>query len=87
MHIGKFYGQPGNVMFYTFYDIIAEVIAAQRFPTLALLALARKCHETCGYVTFCEISGGLHYRSRADAAPSFDHIVGTGEYARILQAP
>ena len=42
-----------------FYDIITEVIAAQRFPALALLALARKCHEMCGYVTFCEISGGL----------------------------
>jgi hypothetical protein len=40
-----------------FYDIITEVIAAQRFPALALLALARKCHETCGYVTFCEILG------------------------------
>ena len=42
-------------MFSAFYDIIAKVIAAQRFPVLALLALARKCHETCGCVTFREI--------------------------------
>jgi hypothetical protein len=35
-------------MFCLFYDIIAEAIAAQRFPALALLALARKCHEMCG---------------------------------------
>jgi hypothetical protein len=43
-----------------FYDIIAKVIAAQRFPALALLALARKCHEMCGYVTFREILGRCH---------------------------
>jgi len=42
-------------MFCCFYDIIAKVIAAQRFPALALLALGRKCHEMCVYVTFCEI--------------------------------
>jgi hypothetical protein len=41
-----------------FYDIIANVIAAQRFVALALSALARKCHETYGYVTFYEICVG-----------------------------
>ena len=45
-------------MFLLFYDIIAKVIAAQRFLALVLLALARKCHEMCGYVTFCEILEG-----------------------------
>jgi hypothetical protein len=45
-------------MFYIFYDIIAEAIAAQRFSALALLALGRKCHETCGCVTFCDICEG-----------------------------
>jgi hypothetical protein len=34
----------------------------------------------CCCVTFYEILEGLHYRSRADAAPSFDHIVGDGEH-------
>jgi hypothetical protein len=38
MHIGKFYGQPGNVMFHTFYDIIEKAIAAQWFLTLGLFA-------------------------------------------------
>jgi len=61
LRISGFSGQPGNVMKLVFYDIIAEVIAAQRFVALALLALARKCHEMCGYVTFCEILGGLHH--------------------------
>ena len=42
-----------------FYDIIEEVVAAQRFPALALLVGARKCHETCVSVTFYEILGGL----------------------------
>jgi hypothetical protein len=46
-------------MFYTIYDIIAEAIAAQRFPALALLAIGRKCHVMCGYVTFYDILGGL----------------------------
>jgi hypothetical protein len=55
LHISAFAGQPGNVMFSTFYDIIAKVIAAQRFPALALLVGAQKCHEMCGCVTFCEI--------------------------------
>jgi hypothetical protein len=41
-----------------FYDIIAEAIAAQRFPAWTLLALTRKCHETCGCVTFREICVG-----------------------------
>jgi hypothetical protein len=41
LRISGFLAQPGNVMFSIFYDIIAEVIAAQRFPALALLALAR----------------------------------------------
>jgi hypothetical protein len=41
LRISGFLAQPGNVMFCCFYDIIAEVIAAQRFPALALLALAR----------------------------------------------
>jgi hypothetical protein len=44
-------------MFYLFYDIIAEVIAAQRFPAWMLLVDARKCHEMCGYITFREIFG------------------------------
>jgi hypothetical protein len=48
-----------NVMFSIFYDIIAKVIAAQRFPALALLVDARKCHEMCGCVTFYDILGGL----------------------------
>jgi hypothetical protein len=42
-------------MKYMIYDIIAKVIAAQRFLALALLALGRKCHEMCGCVTFCDI--------------------------------
>jgi hypothetical protein len=42
-------------MFYAIYDIIAKVIAAQRFAAWAVLVLARKCHETCGCVTFCDI--------------------------------
>jgi hypothetical protein len=50
--------QPGNVMFSYFYDIIAKVIAAQRFVALALLLGFGKCHETCGCVTFCEICEG-----------------------------
>jgi hypothetical protein len=41
-----------------FHDTIAKVIAAQRFPAWAVLVLARKCHETCGYVTFYEICVG-----------------------------
>jgi hypothetical protein len=41
LRISGFSGQPGNVMFSTFYDIIAEVIAAQRFSALALLVDAR----------------------------------------------
>jgi hypothetical protein len=57
LHISAIFGQPRNVMFSVFYDIIAEAIAAQRFPALAVLALARKCHEMCGYVTFYEIFG------------------------------
>jgi hypothetical protein len=61
-------------MFSVFYDIIAKVIAAQRFPAWTLLALARKCHETCGCVTFCEILGGLHYPP-AVSRPSLDHLV------------
>jgi hypothetical protein len=64
LRISGFCGQPGNVMFYLFYDIIAEAIAVQRFPALALLALARKCHETCGYVTFYEIFGRAAFNSR-----------------------
>ena len=57
MRISAFAGQPGNVMFATFYDIIEKATAAQRFSALALLVDARKCHEMCGYVTFCEILG------------------------------
>jgi hypothetical protein len=60
LRISAIFGQPGNVMFLLFYDIIAKVIAAQWFPALALSALARKCHEMCGYVTFCEILGRCH---------------------------
>ena len=41
-----------------FHDIIAKVIAAQRFLALALLVDARKCHETCGCITFCDICEG-----------------------------
>jgi hypothetical protein len=37
LRISEIFGQPGNVMFSLFYDIIAKVIAAQRFPALALL--------------------------------------------------
>jgi hypothetical protein len=55
LRISAIFGQPGNVMFCCFYDIIAKVIAAQRFPALALLALDRKCHEMCGCVTFHDI--------------------------------
>jgi hypothetical protein len=62
LRISQFSGQPRNVMKLAFHDIIAKVIAAQRFPALAPLALARKCHEMCGYVTFREILGGLLYR-------------------------
>jgi hypothetical protein len=32
LHISAIFGQPGNVMFYMIYDIIAKVIAAQWFP-------------------------------------------------------
>jgi 3-methyladenine DNA glycosylase Mpg len=41
LRISAIFGQPGNVMFYMFYDIIAEVIAAQRFPAWAVLVDAR----------------------------------------------
>jgi hypothetical protein len=41
LRISGFAGQPRNVMFSIFYDIIAEVIAAQRLPAWTLLALAR----------------------------------------------
>jgi hypothetical protein len=41
LRISAFFGQPGNVMFCIFYDIIEKVIAAQRFSALALLAIAR----------------------------------------------
>jgi len=41
LRISAFAGQPGNVMFSTIYDIIAEVIAAQHLPAWTLLALAR----------------------------------------------
>jgi hypothetical protein len=65
LRISAIFGQPGNVMNVIFYDIIAKVIAAQRFTTRALLALARKCHETCGCVTFCDIcEGGITARER-----------------------
>jgi hypothetical protein len=37
LRISGFSGQPGNVMNVIFYDIIAKVIAAQRFLALALL--------------------------------------------------
>jgi hypothetical protein len=62
LRISAVFGQSRNVMFCIFYDIIEKVIAAQQFPALALLVDARKCHETCGFVTFCEILGGLLYR-------------------------
>jgi hypothetical protein len=41
LRISVFAGQPGNVMKLAFYDIIAEVIAAQRFAALALFVDAR----------------------------------------------
>jgi hypothetical protein len=62
-------------MFYMIYDIIAEAFAAQRFLASALSPLARKCHETCGCVTFCDILGGLHYPP-AVSYLSLDHLVG-----------
>jgi hypothetical protein len=65
LRISAIFGQPGNVMFLLFYDIIAKVIAAQRFLALELLALGRKCHEMCGYVTFCEIFD-VRYASDSD---------------------
>jgi hypothetical protein len=55
LRISAFFGQPGNVMFCAIYDIIAKGAAAERFPAWMLLVDARKCHEMCGYVTFCEI--------------------------------
>jgi predicted aminopeptidase len=55
LRISGFLTQPGNVMFSVFYDIIAEVIAAQRFVAPVLLLAFGKCHETCGCVTFREI--------------------------------
>jgi len=58
LRISAIFGQPGNVMFYTIYDIIEKAFAAQCFPALALLALARKCHEMYGCVTFYEICEG-----------------------------
>jgi hypothetical protein len=58
LRISGFAGQPRNVMFSVFYDIIAKAIAAQCFLTLVLLALARKCHEMCGCVTFYDICEG-----------------------------
>jgi hypothetical protein len=62
-------------MFYLFYDIIAKVFAAQRFLALALLALARKCHEMCVYVTFCDIFGPVPSTPQSDeaAAQSIPH--------------
>jgi len=41
LRINEFFGQPRNVMFYLFYDIIEKALAAQRFLASALLALAR----------------------------------------------
>jgi hypothetical protein len=41
LRINEFFGQPRNVMFSIFYDIIEKALAAQRFLALALLALAR----------------------------------------------
>jgi hypothetical protein len=41
VRISGFSDNRGNVMFSYFYDIIAEVIAAQRFAALALLVAAR----------------------------------------------
>jgi hypothetical protein len=41
LRISAFAGQPGNVMFCCFYDIIEKAIAAQRLPAWTLLALAR----------------------------------------------
>jgi hypothetical protein len=61
LRISAIFGQPGNVMKLIFYDIIAKVVAAQRFLALALLALGRKCHEMCGCVTFYEILGGRRF--------------------------
>jgi hypothetical protein len=55
LRISAIFGQPGNVMFYTIYDIIEKAIAAQRFPAWMLLVEARKCHETCCWVAFREI--------------------------------
>src|ERR1035437_9026741 len=57
LRISAVFGQSRNVMFCAIYDIIAKVAAAQRFPAWMLLVDARKCHEMCGYVTFCEILG------------------------------
>jgi hypothetical protein len=41
LRISAIFGQPRNVMFCCFYDIIAEAIAAQHFSALALLVDAR----------------------------------------------
>jgi hypothetical protein len=75
LRISEIFGQPRNVMKLYFYDIIAEVIAAQRFLALALLALGRKCHEMCGYVTFCDIFWPVPSAPQSDeaAAQSIPH--------------
>jgi hypothetical protein len=57
-------------MFSIIYDIITEVIAAQRFLASALSALAWKCHETCGYVTFYDIFGPVPSTPQSDEAAS-----------------
>jgi hypothetical protein len=75
LRISAIFGQPGNVMFYTFYDIFAEAIAAQCFPASSFLVDARKCHEMCGCVTFHDIFCPVPSTPQSDeaAAQSIPH--------------
>jgi len=79
LRFSGFFGQPGNVMFLLFYDIVAEVIAAQRSAASALLVAFGKCHERCGCVTFREIYKGC-------STPESGHSVDLNEVL-IRQRP
>jgi hypothetical protein len=71
----QFSDNRDNVMFYTFYDIFAEAIAAQCFPASSLLVDVRKCHEMCGCVTFHDIFCPVPSTPQSDeaAAQSIPH--------------
>jgi hypothetical protein len=73
-------------MFCLFYDIIAKVLAAQRFSVSALLVAFGKCHERCGCVTFREIyEGGIGpERPPEPVSPSARQIDVHAELDRVV---